>query len=575
MHRKSYLVLLLAVVLALVAAGAAPTLAQDGDIPRGGIVTMNESPQGNWPGPNFNPYSPSPRQGTQQIVYEKLTVFNAPDGGKPTPWLAEDISYSDDLLTVIVKLRQGVKWSDGEDYNADDLVFTSNLMQQFPGLDRIGLWNIISGVEKVDEYTVNFTLKEVYTQADTVIGGMWQLPEHVWSTIEDPVTFLNEKPVATGPFTEVEYSDQVYTIMRNPYYWQEGKPYVDGIRYPAYSGNDAVNNALINGELDWAGNFIPDIQNTFVAKDPENYGFDFYIGGQKPVIVYFNTTKAPFDDLEFRKAMSQAIDYVGIIDNVYGPGYSEPAAPTGLSAGRYADWVNQAALDAAAEAGLGVYDPERAAATLDAAGYAMGTDGFRTNKDGSPLEMKIQTVNGWTDWTNAAQIVAQNWQDIGINISLVTPEFGTWFADLQQANYDVSMGWSGYIRTPWDFYRNLLDSSLVTPIEGGGSNAAGWTWARYFSPRSDELLKAFTQTVDEAEQKNIINELQMFMVDNVPVIPLMGNCYWYEWNTQRFVGFPMPGNFYAIGSPWENDTTGALLTVLNLHCKDATSCGQQ
>ncbi|MCC7208479.1 MAG: hypothetical protein IT323_14320, partial [Anaerolineae bacterium] len=183
--------------------------------------------------------------------------------------------------------------------------------------------------------------------------------------------------------------------------------------------------------------------------------------------------------------------------------------------------------------------------------------------------------NGWTDWTNAAMVVAQNWQDVGINASIVTPEFGTWFADLQQANYDVSMGWATYVRTPWDYYRNLFDSSLVTPIDGGGTNAAGNVWARFFDSRADELLKAFTQTTDDAEQKAIIAELQMFMVENVPVIPLFGNCYWYEWNTRRFVGFPTPDNWYAIGSPWEGDSGGALITVLNLHCKDATSCGQQ
>jgi peptide/nickel transport system substrate-binding protein len=576
MHRKSYLVLLLVAVMALVVAGAAPTLAQDGDIPRGGTVNINESPQGaTWPGPNFNPYAPSPRQGTTALLYEPLTIFNAPDGGTPTPWLAEDVSYSEDLMTLVVKLREGVKWSDGEDFNADDLVFTVNLLQEFSGLDRPGLWAIIDGVEKVDDFTVNFALKEVYTQADTVIGRMYPLPEHVWSTIEDPVTFLNEDPVTTGPFSELEYSDAVYTICRNPNYWQEGKPYVDCVRYPAFADNAAVNNAMINGDLDWTGNFIPDIQNTFVAKDPENLGFDFYIDGQKPIIVYLNTTKAPFDDTQFRIALSQAIDYEGIPDIVYGPGYAGPFNPTGLSLGRYADWINQEALDKAAELGVGAYDPERAKATLDAAGYAVAADGWRTNKDGSPLEIQIQTVNGWTDWTVSAQVIAQNWQDIGLNTSIVTPEFGTWFADLQQANYDASMGWSDYIRTPWDFYRNLLDSSLVLPIDGGGTTAAGTAWARFFSPRTDELLKAFTQTTDDAEKKEIIGELQMFMVENVPFIPFMGNAYWYEWNTTRFVGFPMPGNMYTIGSPWDNLTGGALLTVLNLHCKDATSCGQE
>ena len=124
------------------------------------------------------------------------------------------------------------------------------------------------------------------------------------------------------------------------------------------------------------------------------------------------------------------------------------------------------------------------------------------------MEIKIQTVNGWTDWTNAAQVVAQNWQDIGINVSIVTPEFGTWFADLQAANYDVSMGWADLSSAP----RGTSTVTCSTARWSRPSRAAApMLLARpgraYFSPRTDELLKAFTQTVDAEEQKAIIGEM--------------------------------------------------------------------
>jgi peptide/nickel transport system substrate-binding protein len=576
MRRYLSVVVFFAVLLAL---SLSIVGAQD-SIPRGGTVVINESPQGNWAAALFNPYSPSPRHGTDNFIYEPLIVFNPVDGGTPTYWLATDAQYSEDLLSLTMPLREGVKWSDGEDFNADDVVFSVNLMQEFPALDTGAIWQVISGIEKVDDYTVKFDLKEVYTQADTVLGAIQPVPEHIWSTIEDPVTYLNETPVGTGPFTEVEdFSESVYSICRNPNYWGTDEagnqlPYIDCVRYPAYSGNDSVNNALINGDLDWAGNFIPDIQKVFVDKDPENYGFFFWPDGAPPVSIYLNTTKAPFDDLKFRQALSMAIDYDNIVAAVYGdPIYAAPYNPTGLAPVRYGDWLNQAAVDAAGEMGLGKYNPDGAKALLDEAGYAAGGDGIRTLPDGTPIAFTIQTVNGWTDWTNAAQFVAQNLQDIGLNVSIETPEFGAWFSALQGGTYSASMGWSGYNRTPWDYYRNVFDSSLVTQnADGSATVANGTTWARWFSDETDQLLKDFTSTTDDAAQKDIINQLQMTFVQNVPLIPLFTNAQWYEWNEQRFVGFPKPDDYYAQGSPW--NLPGSLITVLRLHCRDEASCGQ-
>jgi len=545
------------------------------ETPRGGTVVVNESPTGNWTGANFSPFSSQRRNGTYFFIYEPLVVYNPVDGGKPTYWLATDMKYGEDLKSLTVTLRKGIKWSDGEPFTADDVVYSMELIQKDPALDLGGIWKgaDLSKVTKVDDYTVKFELNKVYTQADTLIGGIIPVPKHIWEKIADPAKELNSKPVGTGPFTEVmDYSESVYTLCRNPNYWQEGKPYVDCLRYPAYSGNDAVDAAMINGELDWTGIFIPDITKTFVAKDPANLGYFFWPAGSPPVLLYINTSKAPFDDVIVRRALSNSIDREAVVNNVYGPGYTEPYNPTGLAPVRFKDWMSQEALDEAKKLGVGGFDLEAAKKALDAAGYKV-VDGKRTGKDGKPISFKIQTVNGWTDWTNTAQVVAQNFQDLGLDVSIETPDFGAWLTALQTGTFDLSMGWAAYNRTPWDFYFNQFSSSLVVKGADGKLTANGTAWHLLTSPDIDKLLNEFTATADSAKQIEIAKQLQMFYVTNVPSIPLIANCQWYEWSTKRFVGFPTEKDYYALGAPWNNP--GALITSLKIHCKDATSCGQK
>jgi len=409
--------------------------------------------------------------------------------------------------------------------------------------------------------------------ADLVIGGALRpVPKHIWEKIADPVAELNSKPVATGPFTEVTFDPSVYTICRNPNYWQEGKPYVDCVRYPAYADNNAVNNAIINGEVDWAGNFIPDITKTFVAKDPDHYGYNFWADGAKPVMLYFNTTKAPFDDVLFRRALSNAIDRESIVNNVYGPGYTSAYGPLGFPEKRFADFVSKAAVDTAKKLGVGGYDVEAAKKALDDAGYKLDSNGKRLGKDGQPISFKIQTVNGWTDWTNTAQVVAQNFQDLGLDVSIETPEFAAWLTALQTATFSMSMGWAADLVIPWDLYRQQLSSAYIAKNTDGTTIANGQLWPRLTSPDIDKLLADYTLTTDHAKQVEIIGKISEWYVTNVSGIPLMANCLWYEYNTQRFVGFPTVKDWYTQGSPWQ---IGALKVALTIHCKDAKSCGQK
>lgn len=574
MSRKLLGLLALVMVLSI---GFGPVAAQDDgpgmvgpadpDLPTGGTIIVNESPRGSFVS-NFNPYSPDPMHGTTRILYEPLVVFNPVDGGAPTPWLATGASYSDDLMSLTVNLREGVQWSDGEDFNADDVVFTFQLFQDFPALDRRAVWTFLESVEKIDDYTVQFNLSEVYTQADTLIGRTLIVPQHVWSQIEDPVTFTNDDPVTTGPFSEVEFTDQVYTFCRNEFYWQEGKPYADCIRYPLYTGNDSANLALINGELDWAGNFVPDIEQTYVAQNPETNHYYFW-GGGGPWSLGLNVQVAPFDDVKVRHALSLLVPFEVIRDtamNGYTTVVQENA--TGIYP-RYADWVSEDVLATVEEMGLGVYDADRAASILDENGYVDADgDGWRDLKDGSAWNFEIQIVNGWTDVVTAAQIISQSFQDAGVNANVVTPEFGEWQSKLQQGTYEASLHWTNWDRTPYEFFRNIMYSGLID--ENGV--ATGQFMSFWTSEETDALLDAFVATADPEEQREIVADLNMAMVENVLLTPLSPWPTWYEYSTARFEGWPTEENYYAQGSPWQDDS--ARIVAINVYCKDDTSCGQ-
>lgn len=565
MFKKFSSVLLVVLALAMVLSFGIVS-AQD-DIPRGGTVVINASNSAGWVR-NFNPFSPSPIEGTVQLLYEPLVVYNPVDGGEPTWWLATGAEYAEDLLSVTFTLREGVLWSDGEAFNADDVVFTIGLLQEFPALDRGGLLAFVSGAEKVDDYTVTFSLTDVYTLADILIGGLRPVPEHIWSTIEDPVLYTNDDPVSTGPFTEVaSFSEQAFTMCRNENYWQEGKPYVDCLQYPAINGNDAANLALINQQLDWVGNFVPDIETTFVARDPEHNHY-WFMGGS-PWVFLTNTDQPRFADVAVRHAMALAIDYETIRDTAEN-GYTTvvPENAVGIWP-RFQNQVPQTVLDKVAEMGLGVYDPDRAMQILDEAGYTVGGDGFRNMPDGTPIgSFNIQIVNGWTDVVTAAQIISQGFQDIGLDATVVTPEFGEWQSNLQQGTFDTSLAWSVWGATPWDYFHNIFDSTMIT--EDGTRNGQfmpGWT-----SAEADQLLLDYVKTADADERSAIIGQLADIYVSNVLSSPLSPWPAWYEYSTLRFEGWPSEADPYAQGSPWENNS--ARIVAINIHCKDDTSCGQ-
>ncbi|WP_438016087.1 ABC transporter substrate-binding protein [Sorangium sp. So ce315] len=523
----------------------------------GGVkfVTISREQQASWVR-NFNPLlgEGSVRFPTVAGIYEPMIVYNTMKG-EFVPWLATKYEWSDQNKKLTFTTRTEVKWSDGQPFSAKDVAFTFGLLKKFPALDLTGVWKFVESVEAKNDTTVEFSFKEPFVPGLHYIGHQPIVPEHKWKDVADPVTYTNENPVATGPFTEVKtFQNQIYELGKNPHYWQKGKPAVEGLRFPAYPGNDQANLALINGEVDWAGNFVPDIDKTYVSKDPQNNHYWFpLVGGT--VTLYPNATKKPFDDIKLRKAISMAIDRAQIA-KIAVNGYTVGADGTGLD-DAYERWRNPKAVEAG---DWTTYDVAKANALLDEAGYAKGADGIRA-KNGKPLKFDINVVTGWSDWVRAVQITTQNLKAVGIEATLKTYDFSAFFEALQKGTFDLSMGWTNTEPTPFNFYRDLMAPEFVKPV----GEATTRNWHRFAAKEAEPLFKQFQAATDAAEQKRIIDELQMIYAQQVPVIPLFKNPSWGEYSTKRFVGWPSKENPYAKLSP--NNSPDYLLVLTEIKPK--------
>lgn len=520
-----------------------------------GVLVVSQEQAASWVR-NFNPLTTAtaPRWPTLSGIYEPLFVFNSVKATY-VPWLGLAHEWRDANRVLRISLRDGVLWSDGHPFTARDVALTFELLRRHPALDRRGVWGFVERVEAIEPLTVEFTFSRVFVPGFDEIAAQQIVPEHIWAGIEDPVAFANENPVATGPFTEVRvFQNQIYELGRNPRYWQAGLPRLDGLRCPAYPSNDRANLALVFDEIDWAGNFIPAIDRVFLSRDRAHHHYWFPLTGST-IFLYANTTRAPFDDVRVRKALSMAIDRELLID-VALHRYSRPADPTGLS-DAYTAWHD---AEIAASGDWVRLDPEGANQLLDQAGYTRGPDGIRRLPDGRSWEFELQTVSGWSDWVRASQVITRGLASIGVRAAVRTYDFGAWFQRVQEGKFDLSLGWSFEGPTPYPFYRWLMSSAAVKPI---GEVSMG-NWHRYGSARADAALAAFEREADPERLRSLADDLQRIFVEEAPAIPLYPNPSWAEYNTSRIVGFPTAANPFADPSPNKFDRGECLLVLTTL-----------
>jgi len=482
---------------------------------------------------NFNPFGQTNvRATTRDFIYEPLVVFNRLKGNEPNFRLAESYELADDLKSITFTLRDGLKWSDGGPLTADDVIFTYDYLKTFPALDFISVSALMESVEKVDDRTVRFNLINPNSLIANTIVGMPIVPEHIWKDVADPVTFANENPVGSGPMTEItRFTPNVYEQCRNPNYWDADNLHVDCMRMPQLADNPQVLAALADGTLDWATSFVPDIDNTFVAKDPEHNKYWFTPSSLVSYTVNLETADAnnhkAFNDVNFRRALSMLIDRQTIVD-IAGYGYPLINEDPSMLGELYKAFANPAV---ATEYGkYGKFDPDAATALLDEAGYKDANgDGFRDNPDGTPVTLDIEVPNGWTDWIDAVQITLESLQAAGLNAKLSTPEEAVWASDLIEAKYTMSLNALASAAAPYFPYIRSFN-----PADFGKSRFSAQRWT---DPEVMDMLGKYTQAKDPAERKSLMDAIQLKVAAAMPVIPVYNSPSFYQYSTKRFTGW--------------------------------------
>lgn len=486
------------------------------------------------PPSSWNPIVPGHATGTVGLAYETLFLFDS-EKLQLTPWLAEKGEWTaKDVFTLT--LRDGISWGDGKPFTADDVVYTVEL-GKIKAVPYSNLWNWLGKAEKVDNRTVKFTFTDPrYQEWDNFLYENPMVPKHIWSTRseQDITSTPNEKPVGTGPYEYLTHDQDRMVWKKKANWWAtkalnlEVKPnYIVDI---VNSSNEVAMGLLLQGNMDLSNNFLPGIANLANGKFKIKTYFPEapYMLSANTAMLIPNTTKAPMNDVAFRRALAYSVDTKKIVEGVYGK-IVKAASPTGL----LPTW--DSFVDTAAVNELGFkFDTAQAKKILADAGYRdTNGDGFVEAPGGAAIKLSLIVPSGWTDWMEAIRVISQGAQAAGINVVPEFPDAGALDDARTQGKFDLLLNnWTELSNTPWTYYNYLYQ----LPIQ---ENQFGANFSRFNSPQGWELTQKLSRTPsDDPAFKTTLSELQRLSMTELPAIPLWYNGMWSQVNDSVWTNFP-------------------------------------
>ncbi len=489
---------------------------------------------------NFNPYLANKRVATF-YMYEPLVILDNVTG-EEVPWLATGYELPDPS-TIIFDIRDGVTWQDGEDFTPEDVVFTLNMLKEFPATDAQGVWGFIASVES-DDSTVTVRLQEPNVPAASLIATTLIVPEHIWADVDDPASFRNPDPVGTGPYMLGNYAPQQYTVDKYEDYWQADKVAADHLILPA---NNTQLDVATKG-YDWAYSFISDVDDVWVGAGNDNT-YWFPPGGT--IALYPNLAKEPFNDLNVRQGLSLALDRAAVGDAA-AEGYMDEAGQTNILLPYQQDDLDPSIPNS----GLIEQNRDAALAAFAEAGYNLEGDRL-IGPDGQQLTLSITTANGYTDWLRGVQEVQRQWGDIGIEVDVDTPQPAAYQLALRNGDFDFAMGGTGGTGDLFRDFNSLLSTDFLTPVGEEASN----NFQRYDNPDAQALLDQYKVALDDEERREIGYQLQQIVYNDLPVLALYYGGSWGLMSNAKFTGWPSADDPYASPKTYESTP---LLVLTNL-----------
>jgi peptide/nickel transport system substrate-binding protein len=486
---------LIAVLGIVFAASGPPTSAgAPVDAKHGGVLRygMLSDPQ------NWSPHKvvECQNQLVMSQIYSALLRFNGK--GELVGDLAESWKWVDDK-TVVFQLRKNVKWHNGEPLTAQQVVWSENQrLDPKLSFDAKVLGDAVEKWEAVDDHTVKLTLKRPdvgFLRWLTPAPGRAFVIYPKWD--EKTAGQSAATTIGTGPFKYKSYEPGVKVeVVRNPDYFIKGMPYLDGIDFMIIPDADARMTGLRSGQLDMI-EFVDFQQLPALRKDPNIYipeGKGFY--GAR---LSFDMNLPPTNDVRVRRALNYAVDRKTIVDAVLA-GEGAPIWGGIIPPGRfgYAKELE----------GYWSYDPKKAKALLAEAGWRdTKGDGKLYNKDGQPLKVTFVTY-GPSWWSQVAEIVQQNFRDIGVICDLAVKPWAE-YREIRQKNSELPDGKPGMMNIIGTTLWGLDLSDMPQYLMPGGYN-----FNRYNNPRVREALRQALATTDASKREALLRQVQVLMEED-------------------------------------------------------------
>jgi peptide/nickel transport system substrate-binding protein len=412
-------------------------------------------------------------------VLDTLVTLDAEQNVVPS--LAESWEASADGLTWTFRLREGVRFSNGRELTADDVVFTfERMLDPETGSGNAYLLAGVTAVDAPDDRTVVLTLEA----PNVALLGHLAVNKAVGiiarESVEDGT--INTRPIGTGPFRIAEFQPgTLVRLERNEHYWQSGLPYLDAIDIRIIPDESVRRTALVSGDVDWAisvpAQSVSELdRNDEVVVDQTTAGAYWYIG--------VNTEREPLDDPRVRQALSYALQRDNIaLAAAFGNAQAtqDPIPSSSAWAFDYAPYE---------------YDPERARELLAEAGVEGG------------FELEIMPTTQYEESIRVSQVLQANLAEVGVRATIRTLEWAEWLEEEGAGNYDTYVcSWNGLV-DPDDYFFAQHRTGEVFNFTG------------YSNPTVDELLDHGRRTEDFVERLPIYERINRIIVDEAPYIYL-------------------------------------------------------
>lgn len=485
---------------------------------------------------SLNPFISITRTGTDilRTAFDFLTVYNQEEQ-KPIGSLAESWETSEDKLTWTFKIRSGMRWSDGEPLTAKDIAWTYNKMLD-DEVARTANGSYVAqfeSVEATDETTL--VIKTKVPQATMTSLDIPIVPEHIWSKVTDIGAAPQFPMVGSGPYIITEFKEAQFTKMvANTNFWR-GAPKVEELHFIYYRNADAAVTALQNGEIDLVNKLTPQ-QFDSLKSDPnvtlnqaQNRRFDEILinpGAATADGTPIGDGNPALKDVKLREAIATAIDTKTLVERVWS-GYGEEAA--GYIPPMFKDFTWSPPDDVKRE-----FSIENANKMLDEAGYRMGPDNVRLDKQGKPLNLRLLAHAERTIDEVAGPFVKGWLADIGINVTL-EPVSDTQVNEATTRG-EFDLAFSGWSANPDPDYVLSLQTCANRPnAQGLGATPDSFLCDEEYDKLYTEQLQEF----DRAKRIEIVKQMQQLLHEKATLVILGYENALEAYRKDAFEGFPL------------------------------------